>query len=103
MTIGSLQIQERLIQAVGQASQAATATPVVSATMGSTATGGLLQSPVPTLGNVYWVSTSTVSAEATTFVTSATQLAASGIKNLFLSDVVALCSNCIVINDSISL
>ena len=97
MTIGIRQIQVLPIQAGGLVYQAATATPVVSATMGSTATGGLLQSPVPTLGNVYWVSTSTVSAEATTFVTSATQLAASGIKNLYLSDVVALCSNCIVI------
>ena len=32
--------------------QAATATPVVSATMVAAETGGLLQSPVPTHGNV---------------------------------------------------
>ena len=52
MTIGTLQMQERLIQAVGQVYQAATASPVVSTTMGSTEAGGLLQSPVPTHGGV---------------------------------------------------
>ena len=40
-----------LIQVASMACQAATATPVVSTTMGSTETGGLLQGPVPTLGD----------------------------------------------------
>ena len=42
-----------LIQAVGLVYQAATATPVVSAAMETAGTGGLLQSLVPTRGNVY--------------------------------------------------
>ena len=41
-----------LIQAVGQVYQAATATPVVSTAVGTTATGGLLQSPVPYRGEL---------------------------------------------------
>ena len=39
-----------LMQVVGQVCQAATASPVVSATMATSATGGLLQSPVPPHG-----------------------------------------------------
>ena len=52
MTIGILQMEERLIPAVGLVYQAATATPVVSTTMGTSGTGGLLQSPVPARGDV---------------------------------------------------
>ena len=52
MTIGILQIQALPIQAVGLVYQAATVTPVVSAAVVTTGTGGLLQSPVPTHGNV---------------------------------------------------
>ena len=52
MTIGTLQIQALPIQAVGLVYQAATATPVVSATVGAAGTGGLLQRPVPTHGYV---------------------------------------------------
>ena len=43
-------METALIQADLLVYQAATATPVVSPTMGTTATGGLLQSPVPTHG-----------------------------------------------------
>ena len=69
-----------LIQADGLAYQAATATPVVSSAMGSTATGGLLQS-LQSLGGVYCTTSTTISPEATTTVTTtATQLVASGIK-----------------------
>ena len=81
MTIGILQIQGLLIQADGLVYQAATATPVVSPTMGATGTGGLLQSPVPTHGDVTWTTASTLSTEASTFETSAFLLVASGIKN----------------------
>jgi len=42
-----------LIQADLLVYQAASATPVVSAAMAATGTGGLLQSPVPTRGYVY--------------------------------------------------
>jgi hypothetical protein len=41
-----------LIQVVGQVCQAAGAPPMVSTTMDSAGSGGLLQSPVPTHGNV---------------------------------------------------
>ena len=44
-------------------------------------TGGLLQSPVPTLGCVDWTTTSTVSTEATIRTTSAFLLVASGINH----------------------
>ena len=47
MTIGIHLMKALLIQAVGLVCQAATATPVVSATMDTTGTGGLLQSLVP--------------------------------------------------------
>jgi hypothetical protein len=80
MTIGINQIQERLIQAVGQVYLAATATPVLSSTMATTGTGGLLQSPVPTLGDVLCTATSAMSSGTTTIETSAFLLVASGIK-----------------------
>jgi len=73
-----------LIQAVSMAIQAATATPVVSATMGTTGYGGLLQSPVPTHGSMDWAAASAMSAEATTFEAAAFLLVASGIKNFKL-------------------
>ena len=91
MTIGILQIQERLIQAVGLVYQAATATPVVSTAMGATGTGGLLQSPVPTHGHVVCTTTTTMSTDSAAIDSSAFLLVASGIKNLNLSDAVALC------------
>jgi len=56
------------------------ATPMAATTMVTTATGGLLQSPVPTLGDVDWSTTSTMSTESTTIETAAFLLAASGIK-----------------------
>ena len=82
MTIGTPQIQALPIQAVGLVYQAATATPpVVSTTMeATTAPGGLLQSPVPTLGSVVWTSTATMSAGKAPIVTTAFLLVASGIK-----------------------
>ena len=71
-----------LIQAVLMVFQAATATPVVSATLETTATGGLLQSPVPTRGIVYCSMATTLSAEkAASVVTTAFLLVASRIKN----------------------
>jgi len=73
-----------LIQVVGQVYQAATATPVVSTAMESSGAGGLLQSPVPTHGNVNWSITATMSAETTTIETTAILLVASGIKNFKL-------------------
>ena len=39
-----------------------------------------------------------MSSDTATFKTTAFLLVASGIKNLYLSDVVALCSNCVVIS-----
>ena len=84
MTIGILQIQGLLIQAVGLVYQAATAIPVFSAAVGTSATGGLLQSLVPTLGYVVCTTTATMSTETASFTTTATQLAASGIKNFKL-------------------
>ena len=79
-----------LIQAVGQVYQAATATtPVVSASVDTTGTGGLLQSPVPTHGGVYCSTTSALSSEATMIEATAFLLVASGIKILNYSDAVA--------------
>ena len=72
-----------LIQADLLVYQAAYATPVVSATMGTTGTGGLLQSPVPAHGCGDWT-TATMSTETTTLETTASQLVASGIKNFKL-------------------
>ena len=73
-----------LIQAVGLVYQAATATPVVSAAMVTTGTGGLLQSTVPTLGLVKWTTATTLSSDTPTFGTAAFLLVASGIKNFKL-------------------
>ena len=92
MTIGILQIQALLIQAVGLVYQAAAATPVVSASMASSDSGGLLQSPVPTLGDVSWTTATTISTETTTIKTTATQLVASGmikvcVQKLRVSDI----------------
>ena len=84
MTIGTRQIQALLIQAVGLVYQAASATPVVSTSMASTGTGGLLQSPVPTHGHVGWTTTTTMFTATTSIATSAFLLVASGIKNFKL-------------------
>jgi len=73
-----------LIQADLLVRQAATATPVVSAAMETAGTGGLLQSPVPTHGNVHWTTTTTMSTGTTTVGTTAFLLVASGIKNFKL-------------------
>ena len=81
MTIGTLQIQELLIQADLLVYQAASATPVGSASMEATATGGRLRSPGPARGLVLCTTTSTLSPETATFVTTASQLVVSGIKN----------------------
>ena len=64
--------------------QAATASPVVSTAMGSTVTGGLLQSPVPTRGFVCCTTTTTLSTETTPIEATAFLLVASGIKNFKL-------------------
>jgi len=74
-----------LIQAVGLAYQAATATGV-SATLGATECGGLLQSPVPTPthGYVLCTTATTLLAGTTTFVAAAFLRVASGIKNFKL-------------------
>ena len=76
-----------LIQAVGLAYQAATATGV-SATLGATECGGLLQSPVPTPtpthGYVHCTTATTLLAGTTTFVAAAFLRVASGIKNFKL-------------------
>ena len=73
-----------LIQADLMVCQAATATPVVSAAMEATVTGGLLQSPVPTLGFVLCTSTSTMFTVTTSIENTAFLLVASGIKNFKL-------------------
>ena len=73
-----------LIQADLLVYQAASATPVVSSALVSTATGGLLQSPVPSHGLVYWTTTTTMSSETTTIEATAFLLVASGIKNFKL-------------------
>ena len=98
MTIGILQIQGLLIQAVGLVYQAATATPVVSSTMETSDSGGLLQIPVPTLGFVTCTTSTAMLTGTPTFATTAFLLVASGIKTLYLSNAVALCSNCVVIS-----
>jgi hypothetical protein len=59
--------------------------------MGTTATGGLLQSPVPALGSVNWAAATALSAGTSAFEASAFLLVASGIRTLNLSDAVALC------------
>ena len=84
MTIGILQIQGLLIQAVGLVYQAASASPVVSATLEAAGSGGLLQSLVPSHGVVHWTATTTMSSEATAFEAAAPQFVASGIKNFKL-------------------
>ena len=91
MTIGSIQIQPRLIQVVSLAWEAAPATPVVSSTLKTPATGGLLQSPVPTRGIVDWADTTTMSTITAALDSTAFQLVASGIRYLNLSDAVVLC------------
>ena len=73
-----------IIQAVGLACQAATATPVVSTTMVAAGTGGLLQSPVPTHGGVYCTTSTSMSTVTPTIETTAFLLVASGIKNFKL-------------------
>ena len=80
-----------LIQAVGQVFQAADSTPVLSSTMEASGTGGLLQRLVLLdLGSVNCSATTPMSSETTACRTTAPQLVASGIKNLYLSDAVAL-------------
>jgi len=61
------------------------------------ATGGLLQGPVPPLGHGGCGTAGTKSSGSLKLETMAFLLVASGIKNLYLSDAVALCSNCVVI------
>jgi hypothetical protein len=78
-----------LIRADSLAFQAASATPVGSAAVEASDTGGRLQSPVPTLGGVFWSTTSTMFTDTTTVGTMASQLVASGIKILNYSDAVA--------------
>ena len=74
-----------LIQADLLAFQAASATCLVMADSEVTGTGGLLQSPVPTLGHVNWTAT-TKSTYSTPIgiETAAFLLVASGIKNFKL-------------------
>ena len=84
MTIGTRQIQAQLIQAVGLVCQAATATPVVLATKEATETGGLLQSPVPTHGDVSCSTSTTMSTETTTIEALAFLRVASRINNFKL-------------------
>ena len=73
-----------LIQADLMVCQAAAAAPVVSTAMETTVTGGLLQSLVPTHGNVGWTATTALSTETTTVEAAAFLLVASGIKNFKL-------------------
>ena len=70
-----------LIQADLLGYQAATATPVVSSYMQTAGTGGLLQSLVPSHGNVDWTSATTMWTETPTFEAQAFLLVASGIKS----------------------
>ena len=67
-------------QTVYTEGQAASATPLVSASMVTTDSGGLLQSPVPTHGVVNYTTTTTLSTATTTIETAAFLLVASGIK-----------------------
>ena len=73
-----------LIQADLMVGQAATATPVVSAALEASGTGGLLQLPVPSHGDVGWTAATAMLAEAATLETAAFLLVASGIKNFKL-------------------
>ena len=77
-------VETALIRADLLVYQAATATPVVSSTLEVSDTGGLLQSPVPTVGSVYCSAATTMSAEAAAIETTAFLLVASGIKNFKL-------------------
>jgi hypothetical protein len=87
-----------LIQADSMAFQAESATPVVSTTV-TTATGGLLQRLVSAHGLVDWDTSAAESPDiAATFSTTAFLLVASGIKNLYLNNAVALCSDVVVIS-----
>ena len=89
MTIGTLQIQVLPIQAVGQVYQAVAAAPVVSvALLGTPGTGGLLQSPVPTHGDVVCSATTTMSTETTTVATTAFLLVASGMIKVCVHQVI---------------
>ena len=78
-----------LIRADSLAFRAAAATPVGSATMEATGSGGLLQSPVPTHGVVSCTTSATMVSDTTTIEATASQLVASGIKILNYSDAVA--------------
>ena len=69
-----------LIQADSLDFQAATATTLVSATMGTAGTGGLLRSLVPTHGGGHCTTTTTMSTEAAAIGSAASLLAASRIK-----------------------
>ena len=73
-----------LIQADLMAFQVAFASPGVSTTMVIAVTDGLLQSLVPSHGNVDWSKTMSMSSGATTFNTWAFLFVASGIKNFKL-------------------
>ena len=84
MTIGTLQIQGPPIQVDSHVYQAAHATPVVSASMVTSGTGGLLQSLVPTHGVVICTTSPAMSTGTAAIDTAATQLVASGIKNFKL-------------------
>ena len=64
MTIGAIQIQALRIQVVGLVCQSATATSIVGPPIVA-ASGGLLQSPVPSHGFVIWAYTTTMSADMT--------------------------------------
>ena len=69
-----------LIQVVLQACQAATGFIAVSTAVEASDTGGLLQSPAPTLGIVYCTATATISTGTSTVEDMASLLVASGIK-----------------------
>ena len=73
-----------LTRAVSLAFQAATASPVVSTSMDSSGTGGLLQSLVPAHGSVHCTTPTTMSAVTPTLRAQAILLVASGIKNFKL-------------------
>ena len=76
------------IQAVGLVYQAATATPVVSATMEATDTGGLLQSLVPAHGYVSCSTTTAVPTATTPVETTAFLLVASGMIKVCVHQVI---------------
>ena len=83
MTIGIRLMQERPIQAVGQAFQAdSTTLCLVSTTLVTTPTGGLLHRPLTTLGNIGCSTTMTISSDPSLLEVTAFLLVASGIKNL---------------------